>query len=82
MTGLGSAPVPEPGAEDHVRGPDGALVVIEYADFECPYCAAVNLRLAERELRRVFRHFPVSSSHPRARAAACAAEAPFMARMS
>jgi protein-disulfide isomerase len=75
LTGLGSAPVPEPGAEDHLRGPDGALVVIEYADFECPYCAAVNLRLAERELRRVFRHFPVSSSHPRAWAAACAAEA-------
>jgi protein-disulfide isomerase len=49
--------------------------VIEYADFECPFCAAVSLRLARRELRRVFRHFPVRSSHPRAWAAACAAEA-------
>ena len=49
--------------------------MIEYADFECPFCAAVSLRLARRELRRVFRHFPVRSSHPRAWAAACAAEA-------
>jgi protein-disulfide isomerase len=72
---LGSAPVPDPTAEDHVRGPAGAPLVIEYADFECPYCAALSLRLAGRTLRRVFRHFPVKSSHPRAWAAACAAEA-------
>jgi protein-disulfide isomerase len=51
------------------------VFVIEYADFECPYCAALNGRLATRRLRRVFRHFPVRSSHPRAWAAACAAEA-------
>jgi protein-disulfide isomerase len=50
-------------------------VVIEYADFECPFCAALTARLADRRLRRVFRHFPVKSSHPRASAAACAAEA-------
>jgi protein-disulfide isomerase len=74
LTELGSAPVPEPDAEDHIRGPDGALM-IEYADFECPYCAALSLRLADLQLRRVFRHFPVSSSHPRAWPAACAAEA-------
>jgi len=49
--------------------------VIEYADFECPYCAAVSLKLNDRPLRRAFRHFPVRSSHPRAWAAACAAEA-------
>jgi protein-disulfide isomerase len=49
--------------------------VIEYADFECPYCAALSLRLVKRELRRVFRHFPVRSSHPRAWPVACAAEA-------
>jgi protein-disulfide isomerase len=72
---LGSAPVPAPGAADHVHGRQEAPLVIEYADFECPYCAALSLRLAERELRRVFRHFPVRSSHPRAWAAACAAEA-------
>lgn len=49
--------------------------MIEYADFECPFCAAVHRRLAERPVRLVFRHFPVRSSHPRSWAAACAAEA-------
>lgn len=49
--------------------------MLEYADFECPYCAALSIRLAELELRRCFRHFPVRSSHPRAWPAACAAEA-------
>jgi protein-disulfide isomerase len=49
--------------------------VVEYADFECPFCASLELRLQERPLRVAFRHFPVKSSHPRAWAAACAAEA-------
>ena len=72
---LGSAPVPPPGAGDHVRGPDGAPLLIVYADFECPYCAALEQRLSGRRLRLIFRHFPVRSSHPRAWPAACAAEA-------
>jgi protein-disulfide isomerase len=72
---LRSAPVPSVGADDHVRGPDDLPPLIEYADFECPYCAALSARLADQPLRRVFRHFPVRSSHPRAWAAACAAEA-------
>ncbi|MFL5821809.1 MAG: DsbA family protein [Solirubrobacteraceae bacterium] len=75
MTELGSAPVPELSPEDHVRGPEGAPLVIEYADFECPFCAALEPRLAQMPVRRAFRHFPVRSSHPRAWAAACAAEA-------
>jgi protein-disulfide isomerase len=75
MVDLRSAPVPGLSAEDHVRGPADAPLVIEYADFECPFCAAVTAKLATRYLRRVFRHFPVRSSHPRAWAAACAAEA-------
>ncbi|MGB0093998.1 MAG: thioredoxin domain-containing protein [Solirubrobacteraceae bacterium] len=58
-----------------MRGPAGAPLVIEYADFECPFCATVNAKLATRRLRRAFRHFPVRSSHPRAWAAACGAEA-------
>jgi protein-disulfide isomerase len=49
--------------------------VIVYADFECPYCAALELRLAGGELRVCFRHFPVRSKHPRAWPAAQAAEA-------
>ena len=72
---LGSAPVPPVSDEDHQRGPDDGPLLIEYADFECPFCAALSVRLAARRLRRVFRHFPVRSSHPRAWAAASAAEA-------
>jgi protein-disulfide isomerase len=58
-----------------VRGPQGAPVVIVYADFECPYCAALELRLRAAPLRVCFRHFPVRGSHPRAWPAAEAAEA-------
>jgi protein-disulfide isomerase len=75
VTELGSAPVPEPAPGDHVRGPGGAPLLIEYADFECPFCAALHVRLAGMQARIVFRHFPVRSSHPRAWAAARAAEA-------
>jgi protein-disulfide isomerase len=56
-----------------VRG-EGPLV-IEYGDYECPYCARTDLLLAEMRVRRVFRHFPVVSKHPRARVLAAAAEA-------
>lgn len=58
-----------------MRGPTGAPEAILYADFECPYCAAAARTLAGAPLRLAFRHFPVRSSHPRAWAAACAAEA-------
>jgi len=70
---LNSAPIPPPGDDDHARG-DG-LVVIEYADFECPYCAKTAGLLASLPIRRVFRHFPVVSKHPRSRRLAHAAEA-------
>jgi protein-disulfide isomerase len=75
LSGLGSAPVPEPSPQDHIRGPEDAPLIIEYADFECPYCAAMSARLSAAACRVVFRHFPVRSSHPRAWPAACAAEA-------
>jgi protein-disulfide isomerase len=68
--------VPPPGEEDHFGGTDSsAPLIIEYADFECPFCAALSQELADSMVRRVFRHFPVRSSHPRAWPAACAAEA-------
>ena len=73
MSELGSAPVPEPSEQDHRRG-SGPLTVV-YADFECPYCAALERRLRDLAVEVVFRHFPVRSSHPRAWPAACAAEA-------
>jgi protein-disulfide isomerase len=76
MSDLGSAPIPGLTQQDHVRGSGGGRTLIVYADFECPFCAALDLRLqALRADRVVFRHFPVRSSHPRAWPAACAAEA-------
>jgi protein-disulfide isomerase len=49
--------------------------VVEYADYECPYCARTEALLSPLPLTRVFRHFPVVSKHPRARVLAAAAEA-------
>ena len=73
MTRWTSTPPPEPGDGDHIRG-EGPLV-IEYADLECPYCAKAHALLSGLAARRVFRHFPVVSKHPRARVLARAAEA-------
>ncbi|MGO9906821.1 MAG: DsbA family protein [Solirubrobacteraceae bacterium] len=75
MTELTSAPLPPLSPEDHVRGPADATPVIVYGDFECPYCAALAGKLDGVRLRVAFRHFPIRTSHPRAWAAACAAEA-------
>lgn len=75
MSNLGSAPVPELSALDHVRGPADAPLLIEYGDLECAYCAVLHVRLAQVSVRHLYRHFPVRSAHPRAWAAACAAEA-------
>jgi protein-disulfide isomerase len=72
---LRSAPLPPLGPEDRVRGPEGARLVIVYGDYECPYCAALDLQLARTPLRVAFRHFPIGSAHPRALPAAHAAEA-------
>jgi protein-disulfide isomerase len=70
------------GERDHVRGPATAQVtLVEYGDYECPYCrAAVAIveeleRVMPDQLRFVFRHFPLENLHPRARRAAEAAEA-------
>jgi protein-disulfide isomerase len=49
--------------------------VIEYGDYECPFCARADAIVAGLAVRRVFRHFPVVSKHPRARVLAHAAEA-------
>lgn len=73
MSELTSAPVPLVGPGDHVRGEGATLIV--YADLGCPHCASAWLRLRERPARLVFRHFPVTSKHPRAPALHAAAEA-------
>jgi protein-disulfide isomerase len=76
MSDLGSAPIPEVSDADHVRGRSGGRTLIVYADFECPFCAALDMHLREPGTDLiVFRHFPVRSSHPRAWPAACAVEA-------
>ncbi|HEY1700288.1 MAG TPA: Na+/H+ antiporter NhaA [Trebonia sp.] len=69
-------------ATDHIRGPKkGALVtLVEYGDFECPYCGQAESALRELikehgELRFVFRHLPLTDVHPHAQMAAEAAEA-------
>lgn len=72
---LRSAPAPPIGPGDRVRGPRDAPLVVAYADFECPYCAAVERRLRDAAVRVCFRHFPVRSKHPRAWATAQAVEA-------
>ncbi|MCD2188079.1 Na+/H+ antiporter NhaA [Actinomycetospora soli] len=67
---------------DHVRGPvDAPLTIVEYADFECPFCgkATGSMRQVREHfgdrLRYVFRHFPLDEYHPDARQAAEFAEA-------
>jgi protein-disulfide isomerase len=69
------------GPRDHARGPEGARVtLVEYGDFECPQCAAaypIVARVADTfgdRLRIVFRHFPLTNSHPNAQHAAEEAE--------
>jgi protein-disulfide isomerase len=75
VSDLRSAPLPPVGPDDHVRGPEGARLVVVYGDYECPFCATAEVQLSARDVRVVFRHFPIRTSHPRAHAAAHAAEA-------
>lgn len=73
--------VPEVDPErDHIRGRlDASTTVIEFGDFECPYCgraeAIARELLADGDLRFVWRHLPLPDVHPAAQLAAEAAEA-------
>jgi protein-disulfide isomerase len=67
--------------QDHRRGdPDAPVVLVEYGDYQCPYCAAAEpvvesvLRGFGQDVQGVFRHFPLSQVHPLAEMAAQAAE--------
>ncbi len=66
---------------DHVRGSPAGRLIIEYGDYECPYSrrAFYAIEQVERRLdgnmRFAYRHFPLTSIHPHALAAAAAAEA-------
>jgi len=68
--------------EDHVRGPEDAPVtLVEYGDFECPYCGLAEPNVREllsqhgADVRYVWRQLPLSDVHPNAQLAAEAAEA-------
>jgi Na+/H+ antiporter NhaA len=67
---------------DHIRGPESAPVtLIEYGDYECPYCGQAEVVIRELldefgdELRYVWRHLPLNDVHTHAQLAAEAAEA-------
>ncbi len=67
---------------DHIRGPDDALVtLLEYGDFECPYCGQAEavvrelLSSSDDDVRYVWRHLPLNDVHTSAQLAAEASEA-------
>lgn len=75
------SPSVDPAAAGHTLGPAGALVtIVEFADFQCPFCARSEEPLREvldkyrSRIRLVYRHYPLETIHPRARAAALASE--------
>jgi Na+/H+ antiporter NhaA len=75
-----AVPVMRP--RDHVRGPEDAPVtLVEYGDFECPYCGMAEpvirelLRDHGDDVQYVWRHLPLNDVHPNAQLAAEAAEA-------
>jgi protein-disulfide isomerase len=67
---------------DRIQGPaDAPVTLVEYGDYQCPYCGAaypiikeVQAMMGDR-LRFVFRNFPITTAHPQAEQAAEAAEA-------
>lgn len=73
--------VPVDPERDHVRGPHDALVtVVEYGDFECPYCGEAEPVIRDLladfgDVRYVWRHLPLADVHPHAVQAARATEA-------
>jgi protein-disulfide isomerase len=69
------------GPRDHVQGSaDAPVTLLEYGDYECPYCGAAHPIVKEvqkrlgKGLRFVFRNFPLANMHPHATLAAEAAE--------
>ena len=67
---------------DHIQADSKAIIeLIEYGDFQCPHCGRAYPMIKQiqqkfgKELRFIFRNFPLSNSHPQAKIAAIAAEA-------
>src|SRR6267154_2766733 len=66
---------------DHIRGPRSAAIsLVEYGDFECPYCRAAEpileglVEALGNQLSVTFRHFPMTEVHPHGQHAAEVAE--------
>jgi Na+/H+ antiporter NhaA len=78
ITDLGAPVDPD---RDHIRGPAAAPVtIVEYGDFECPYCGQAEpvvreLLAGHGDIRYVWRHLPLTDVHPDAQLAAEASEA-------
>jgi protein-disulfide isomerase len=82
LTTTGGRLVVPVGDRDHVLGPEDAPVtLVEYGDYQCPYCARAQmvvqelLRLRTNQIQFAYRHFPLINVHPYAEPAAEAAEA-------
>jgi protein-disulfide isomerase len=74
--------VPAVNSEDHIKGnPEAVLELVEYGDYQCPYCGRAYriVQQIERELGKdmkfVFRNFPLAKIHLQAKPAAVATEA-------
>jgi len=77
----GSVHVAPPSASDHLIGsPTAPIVLVEYSDFQCPYCSMIYPTLqkivneSNGGIAWVYREFPLASIHPQANPAANAAE--------
>ena len=79
----GSTTIPVVSEDDHIRGDENApITIIEYSDFECPYCSTFHETMLEvmdnyDNVRWIYRHFPLSfhaNAIPAAEASECAAE--------
>jgi len=73
--------VPEATASDHIVGSlDAPIMLIEYSDFQCPFCSRIHpdlKRIVEEsngEVAWVYRHLPLESIHPEAMPSAVASE--------
>jgi protein-disulfide isomerase len=68
-------------AKDHIQGENNApITLVEYGDYECPFCGQAYYVVKNvqqhygRQLRFVFRNFPLTEIHPHAKSAAVTAE--------
>ncbi|MDB5141851.1 MAG: DsbA family protein [Mucilaginibacter sp.] len=73
---------PPVSGKDHFRGdPDAKIELVEYGDFQCPFCGEAYLVIRQLKfelddrMKFVYRNFPLREIHPQALLAAVAAEA-------